>query len=245
MEPGLTARNLLDIWEQGLLDHPLKRVLRLLAVAYPEWSVEQWKEMPVGLRDGCLLNIREALFGPNLNCVTTCPNCNEHLEIALSTVQIRAAPTEALASGIYSISLEDCELQFRLPNTSDLLSIASVSEQILARRMLFERCILQAKRNGVSLEKSDIPDGLAGAAATRMSELDPQADVQIALTCPACSHQWLAIFDIASYLWTEMNGWALRILDEIHRLASAYGWSEADILALSPMRRQLYLGMIG
>src|SRR5690242_4980183 len=213
MEPGLTARNLLDVWEQGLLDHPLKRVLRLLTVAYPEWSAEQWKEMPVGVRDGCLLNVREALFGPNLNCITTCPRCREQLEISLKTVQIRSAPPEALTSGTFSITVEDCELQFRLPNTSDLLSITSVSDQIPARRMLFERCILQAKRNGVSLEAGDIPDEMVEATVTRMSEIDPQADVQIALTCPACSRQWLAVFDIATYLWTEMNGWALRILD--------------------------------
>jgi hypothetical protein len=78
-----------------------------------------------------------------------------------------------------------------------------------------------------------------------MAEIDPQADIQIALTCPACLHQWSAAFDIASHLWIEVNSWAMRILDEVHRLASAYGWSEADILELSPMRRQLYLGMIG
>jgi hypothetical protein len=245
MEPGLTTRNLLDVWEQGLLDHPLKRVLRLLAVAYPEWSAGQWKEMPVGVRDGCLLNVREALFGPNLNCVTVCPNCAEQLEISLNTVQIRAAPPEASTSGIYSITVEDCELEFRLPNTSDLLSITSGSNEFSARRKLFELCVLQAKRNGVSLEAGEISDEMVDAAANRMSELDPQADVQIALSCPACSHQWLAAFDIASYLWTEMNGWALRMLDEIHRLASAYGWSEADILALTPVRRQLYLRMIG
>lgn len=245
MESGLTARSLLDAWELGLLDHPLNRMLRLLAVVYPEWTPEQWKEVPIGQRDRCLLNVRELLFGPNLSCVTACPNCSEQLEIGLNTVQLRGPASESFNSGTHSITIEDCEMEFRLPNTSDLLSITNRSDKTPARRMLFERCVLQAKRNGVPVQAGDIPDNVLNATANRMSEIDPQADVQIALTCPACSHQWSAPFDIASYLWTEVNSWALRILSEVHRLASAYGWSEVDILTLSPVRRQLYLEMIG
>ena len=77
-----------------------------------------------------------------------------------------------------------------------------------------------------------------------MAQADPQADVQLALSCPACSHQWQSVFDIVSFFWSEMNAWAYRILREVHILASAYGWREADILAMSPYRRQLYLKMV-
>ena len=31
------------------------------------------------------------------------------------------------------------------------------------------------------------------------------------------------------------------LLHEVHRLASAYGWSETDVLAMSAMRRGVYL----
>jgi hypothetical protein len=31
------------------------------------------------------------------------------------------------------------------------------------------------------------------------------------------------------------------MLYDVHALASAYGWREADVLAMSPMRRQVYL----
>jgi len=74
-----------------------------------------------------------------------------------------------------------------------------------------------------------------------MVESDPQSHIELALTCPACEQDWQVVFDIASYLWSEIQTWALRILHEVHILASAYGWREADILALSPLRRQLYL----
>ena len=31
------------------------------------------------------------------------------------------------------------------------------------------------------------------------------------------------------------------LIDDVHRLAAAYGWSERDILALGPQRRAAYL----
>lgn len=77
-----------------------------------------------------------------------------------------------------------------------------------------------------------------------MAQLDPQGDIQLTLACPKCSHEWLSPLDIVSYLWREINTWAGRTLNEIHLIASAYGWREADILALSPRRRQTYLELI-
>jgi len=52
-------------------------------------------------------------------------------------------------------------------------------------------------------------------------------------------------FDILTYLWSEIEDWAQRLLLEVHTLALAYGWSERDILAMSPRRRRLYLEMVG
>ena len=78
-----------------------------------------------------------------------------------------------------------------------------------------------------------------------MAEVDPQADVQMDLTCPACGHQWQALFDIESFFWREISAWANRILREVHALASAYGWRESDILSMSTWRRQTYLNLIG
>ena len=71
------------------------------------------------------------------------------------------------------------------------------------------------------------------------------ANLTISATCPACGNKWEIIFDIVSYLWGEINAWAVRTMHEIHLLAATYGWREADILALSAWRRQRYLEMIG
>jgi len=245
MASRLTAVDLLDFWERGLTNPLPKRVLDLLVIAYPEMSFEQGKELPIGRRDLYLMEVREALFGSRLNCLTTCSSCSERLELGFDINQLRAFPLNSELSEIYLITVDDYEVQFRLPNTSDLLYITELSDTTMARRTLFERCLLQATCTGELIAASDVSDEIVNAIAARMAEIDSQADIQITLTCPACSNQWSAAFDIASHLWIEINGWAIRILEDVHRLASAYGWSEAEILALSPMRRQLYLGMIG
>ena len=43
----------------------------------------------------------------------------------------------------------------------------------------------------------------------------------------------------------ELATQAKRLLREVHFLARAYGWREADILAMSARRRQAYLEMVG
>ena len=65
------------------------------------------------------------------------------------------------------------------------------------------------------------------------------------LNCADCGHRWVSAFDIVSFLWSEIDNWAKRLLREVCALATALGWREADILAMSAQRRQLYLQIIG
>ncbi|MFD0428254.1 hypothetical protein ACFQ60_09340 [Streptomyces zhihengii] len=67
------------------------------------------------------------------------------------------------------------------------------------------------------------------------------ADVTLSIACPECGEATPAELDITSYLWTELDTWARDLLLDVHLLASAYGWSEPEILALSPTRRRYYL----
>lgn len=112
------------------------------------------------------------------------------------------------------------------------------------RNKLLSRCLIEAEKKGEPVTVEQLPEKVFDAIENRMAVADPQADLQINLTCPACGHRWRTAFDIFSYLWTEIDAWAQRILREIHVLASNYGWPEKDILAMNPLRRQIYLEMI-
>ncbi len=80
--------------------------------------------------------------------------------------------------------------------------------------------------------------------AAGLAEADPGAELLLELLCPACGHAWDEALDVASFFWAELDVQARRLLREVHVLARAYAWREADILALSPRRRRLYLEMV-
>lgn len=229
----LSAQELLDAWERGLAEPPVRRALILLAAACPEIAPEDLARESVGRRDARLLTLREWTFGPRLVSLASCPLCAERLETAFDVAEIRVDSHE---EGPLKLTVSRGELTFRLPNSADLLALTTGSLDG-ARRRLLDRCLLDAGADDLSEE-----DLLA--VARRMAEADPQGDIELSLSCPACGHSWLAPFDIASYFWTEVDAWARVLLHEIHLLASAYGWREADILALSPWRRRSYLELI-
>ncbi len=231
--PSLTAAELLDVWERGQGQPPAQKALWLLAAAGPGVAPADFLRLPIGQRDAALLTLREWLFGPVLECVAACPQCGEQLELNFSTTDVRceSPPEQEL-----NVALAEQTLRLRLPNSADLLAIAACADSHTAQQMLMARCVI----NG---DDGIFDDTVRQAMAARLAEADPQADVQLALTCPACGQTWTTTFDIVTFLWSEITAWAGRLFREVHLLASAYGWREADILALNPSRRQRYLAL--
>ena len=111
-------------------------------------------------------------------------------------------------------------------------------ESSLDEENLIRRCLGLVDSKPLSV--LDIP-----RMATQLEELDPEAKIEFSLQCPECGREWSSLFDIVSVFWTELSAWARRIVQEIHHLATRYGWSEEEILKLSPWRRAIYLSMVG
>jgi uncharacterized protein (UPF0212 family) len=240
---SITASALLEAWERGLGQQPIERALTLLAAAYPETPVEALARLSIGQRDAHLLSLREWLFGPTLVSLVNCPNCGERLELNFNVAEIRV-PVADQPPDSMSLIVAGYEVQFRHPNSLDLNAVTRCQDVESGRKLLLERCLLRAATNDLTKSVDELPQEVIASVVERMAEADPQADVQLALSCPQCSHGWRAAFDILSFFWSEVNVWASRILREVHALASAYGWREADILMMTPWRRQMYLEMI-
>jgi len=243
---ALSAFELLGAWERGLTQEPVQRALTLLSAACPDTPPDALARLSIGQRDARLLTLREWTFGPQLVSIATCPDCDERLELAFAVADIRAFP-EAETVETLSLSMNDHEVCFRLLNSLDMIAIARnkalVGDNDVAElgRLLLERCLLTIRQGGQETTGDHLPSNVIDAVVERMAQADPQADVQLALVCPKCGYEWLSAFDIVPFFWSEINVWAYRTLREVHVLASAYGWSEIDILATSPWRRQLYL----
>jgi hypothetical protein len=73
---------------------------------------------------------------------------------------------------------------------------------------------------------------------------DPDADFTFDVRCEVCGLSGTPQLDAGQLLWDEVDACARTLLAEVHLLAGAYGWSESEILALSPERRASYVSMV-
>jgi hypothetical protein len=249
----LTEANVLDVWESGLGSTPVVRALLLASMAAP--AGHDVADLPLSALNALLLELRSGAFGDRLPCVTDCPQCGESLDVTVSTGELwalrasRAAATatrEGAEPATATLTAHGMEITFRALTARDVRSVDPTAPH--ARRHLLRRCVVGVSPSaGEVLDEvpdavaDEIPDEVLEEIARRLPGLDPGADPLFTLDCPQCEHRWEAPLDIADHLWTDVCGYAHRLLHEVHALARAYGWSEADALAVSPVRRQFYL----
>ncbi len=235
---------LLRVWEENQRSHPVRRALLALVAAAPDRGWEGWGRAPIGERDRALLGLHERLFGSELRTTAACPQCGERLESEFSANEIQSA--SAPSESPLHLREQGFDIEYRLPTSEDLLHIAAERSDVASDvELLLRRCVSRVRQGETALDASSLPDDLIERIADGMAQHDPDADVRISLACPACAHAWDLHFDIVSYFWSEVDDWAQRTLADVHALASAYGWSESAVLALSPTRRRIYLDMAG
>jgi hypothetical protein len=260
----LSAAELLAAWDRGCQERPPYRPLTLLAAAC-DLPVESLANARIGRTDALLLLLHERTFGPWLDGLTTCPACADelHVEVAVGDLVvpdpvllpvaerawITAVESRQVASGGY-------ELEIRAPNGHDAAAAAAAADaaesaagagirRAAARAALLDRCVVARDHEGTLVPATDLPAEVVDTAVVCMAGTDPQADVRLAVTCPTCGTSWEVPVDPGSFLWSEVEAWARRTMLEVHQLAAAYGWSEAEVLTLGPRRRQAYLELIG
>jgi hypothetical protein len=249
----LTSEGLLDAWERGLGRPPQQQALVLLTAACPELPVEAIPRLSIGQRDRRLLRLRESLFGPYLNNTAICPSCGERIEWQnhIADFTDSAAPQEQTPESTGTEHTLDCggySVRFRLPDSRDIATavadVADSGDIATAEQRLLSHCVLAVDHGGESTDSEQLPASVLEALSAELGRLDPLAEIRIRLECADCSHRWDALFDIASFLWNEVNDWAQQMLRCVSALAAGYHWSEQEILELSPVRRQLYLEML-
>ena len=239
----LSDRSLLLLWEQGLSQSLIEKSLRLIVHTFPGLDIQTAAALSIGDRDARLLRIRKALFFFFLQNATHCPACGEKIEwempvsgLELQTIQPAAERPQL------EFQYQNKELVMRLPNTMDVLEAIELESPEEQSNSLLQRCIL---RSSLPFERvEDYPESLKSDILHQMESLDPQANIEIQVQCPACQHAWNMLFDIMNYLWTEIGQLAHRLLQDVFLLARSFGWPEAEILAMSRTRRNWYIQML-
>ncbi|GAA1913668.1 hypothetical protein GCM10009837_42950 [Streptomyces durmitorensis] len=253
--PDRYPEQLLGAWERGVPRPVAGRALVLLAMADESSATDdELASLSIGRRDARLLALRTRLFGERMVALATCAACGESLELDFSGADITHIDHPTAAQGVdplvdgpirpVTLHIDGFELRVRLLDSRDLQSIADETDLGSARDTLLRRCILSARREDAEVAAAQLPDAVLDAVDEWLAASDPQADVQLELRCPGCAAAWQQGFDIVGFLWAEVDAWARRTLYEVHLLASAYGWRESDVLAMSVPRRQAYLDLV-
>jgi hypothetical protein len=235
MKP-LTPDSVLTAWERGRSRHPIDRALLLFALSEPDVAVDSLADQPLGRRNSALMRLRQATFGSRLRAYLDCAACGERQVIELDAFELLATGAPC-GEGNDQISVDG--RNFRLPTSRDLALIAVEADVDQAATKLLELCALDeiSARQDSDTALSVLMDSVAAA----LEQADPLAELTLDFVCDSCGHAGTVPFDIATFLWEEVESQARRLFDEVHLLARAYGWNEAEILALSEARRSAYL----
>jgi hypothetical protein len=198
--------------------------------------------MTVGHCDVMLFDLRRWLFGPDLDLVATCPLCQDVVELVIPTADIvPPRPTSQLNSTI--VEIDGLRIRCRVPTNRDFRELAARGPDATIGDLL-ERCVEAVEGSDDTLVVSALSTQVSERLAEAMAHSDPGADITVEIECP-CGAEWPETVDIRSILWTELTRWVHARLFEVQQLARSFGWSERDILDMSPYRRRLYLESCG
>jgi hypothetical protein len=188
-------------------------------------------------RDRLLAFVYARTYGSRIDSTANCKHCGKpfDLDFSLDTLQANLAQNRRDAA----IELEDNEVFrlpddrcFRLPTGEDELAVFGLSSEE-AQSELLARCLVNGDPN-------DNPETIQDA----MQKMAPILDLELDAICPECDHKQSVHFDIQSYLLTAIKQERNRLMHEVHRLASAYGWSLDEIMSLARNRRRALASLV-
>ncbi|SFF76341.1 hypothetical protein SAMN05518801_101334 [Novosphingobium sp. CF614] len=230
------VENLLALWEAGT------NPLTLLSAARVESGDTPLAALPLGARDAALIEVQRGLFGPAIETTVPCPACGETAEVVLDAGDLLAsARAPDRGATLPRVSMAGWEIEARPADSRDMATIAGLGDVDEAARALTSRLVTSCRHHGREADPATLPAEVIAALGNALEAADPLAAIAVEIACPGCGGPIAALLDPAHHLARSVAAEAHRLLGEVATLARFYGWREADILALSPMRRGAYL----
>jgi hypothetical protein len=172
-------------------------------------------------RRQALLAVAVATHGPSRDVTVRCsaPGCGERMDLQIDLMEFASDWRRD------RVAIPGRSIVLRLPRPEDLADPSALPAGLVVEGEAGEE------------DWFEEADAALGAA-------DPQGDLELQAICPECGAPVHHPFALEPFLMAELAGELGRLVDEIHVLAMAYHWSEAEIMALPASRRALYLERI-
>jgi hypothetical protein len=231
----LGSRELLTLWEAGSTQDPVRRAVTLLATSRGRPAAEA-ATIDVGTRDVLLARLFRLVAGDQAPACADCPGCGSVLEVPVNVAAVAALPVHEPGERL-SVRVDGAEVPFRLPTTADLIALDGWPAD-RARAALLSACL--------GFEPDATPGAETEAAVEiAMEQAAPAGAIDLLVRCPACGLDSSVPLDVPALLWAEIEAQAFTLIRDVHALATSYGWTEPDVLDLSPRRRAMYLDLAG
>jgi hypothetical protein len=248
--PHVSAAQAVDLWERGADRTLAQRAELLAAIALPDASRAQVQQTGIGRRDRAILALRDATLGSRMDCFVECRQCRTRLEFAFEARELLASETAAdLDADSYELEIDGWQIRYRPPTGADVAEVAARFDGDSVRHALLQRCTLAIARTDQTPASSaaratrieHLPEAVLDALESALEAHDPLTQASFSTVCAACGHACDFRFDIVAFFSTELFALAKRLLHEVDVLARVYHWREADVLAMSAVRRRCYV----
>ncbi len=197
--------------------------------------------LPIGRRLEALLDLVALSDNRAFTAAFPCSGCGQTLESELSLSDLIEHQRRLVKGGPVAVRVANAVLELKLPTGDDLRrwEAAPVDETRMIRELVVDR-----DAGDRVLGQGEIPDAWRAAVDDAMASADPLVDFRLLSSCPDCGAETEIGFDLQRFALERLEQRQRRLLDEIHLIASAYHWSEAELVALTPVRRAQYLARI-
>lgn len=217
-------------------DRPTLVTVLLASCGSPR-EAEFWWSQSVGARIGALLRLLAATDSiDHLRLLAHCrqPTCAERFEFELPMAMLyEVVPNKETVQVLLN---DGRPLSLRRPNGRDLHEWNSLKLQT-------RLAAIDAMLKSLVVEGQATPDD-EPVLREALSDLDPLVAFTVSCACPVCRTTNEVRVDLEDIVLARLRRKQRVLLQEIHRLASHYGWTEAEVLAIPPHRRAYYLAMI-
>jgi hypothetical protein len=167
-------------------------------------------------------------------CTTLCGACEDPFDVEVWQADL---PVKAGGESFPFAEVERTRL--RVPSGADQEAVAQLPDD-QATTALLARCQVDGGTVEGEADDADVVDVDPGILEEALEAAAPEVALAVLARCPLCdAENELAVDPYATVLAPDDG-----VFDDIHRLASGYHWSEADILALTRARRQRYLRLL-
>jgi hypothetical protein len=199
-------------------------------------TLEAVRYLSVGDRQFLIRELAAHIHANSVWLNIACGRCAEKMDVSFRYADL---PVKN-ATGTFpefTLQLDKKTLRVRVPNGADQEAIAELSEAEQALHMLLQR-IVRPVGKGRALFNLDTT--AAAAIENAVETVAPELGTTLVAPCPHCAAENHVTVDLYAFVGKLCR----ELVADVHQIASAYHWTEQDILALPQQRRKHYLALI-